>query len=424
MFWKTMTVFLWCAGTLFLTGGAAERGRIPRLLLAAAGGAAAAVCCLFWPEEGTAGMLIALGFGCVLFLAAGLLLFKDRLRFVFNWLSSVQFCMLLLPAARFGRGSGIWEYVFYTTAALLAVLSPFVWSRTGQILRGKITEQFPGTAELPLWAPLLPAAGLLWQAVIFALIRGDGLDALLLGTLALAPAPLLSLLGFRLTSELLESVRREEEMGRWQQESRDYMNVIRAQRHDYNFHLHAVVGLIGNGEYEECRRYLEKMAGEAADVNDIMPVSDAVVGSMLHNMRQEARKRGSKITYDITYDMTDALCNGFECNKIIGNLLQNALDALTTREALEQGIHMAVFKRRGNTVITVENYFDGDKDQIARVFEPGYSTKHRHEGIGLSMVLRTVRQYGGRIYPEFEENLIRFVVNIPNKVNLPEGEGK
>lgn len=424
MFWKAAAVFLWCAGTLFLTGGAVERGRIPRLLFAVAGGAATAVCCLFLPAESTAGMLIALGCGWALFLAAGLLLFKDRLRLVFNWLLSIQFCTLLLPAARFGQGSGIWEYAFYTAAALLAALSPLVWGRIGQILRGETTGQLPGAAELPLWAPLFPAVGLLWQTVIFALIRGDGLGTLLLGTLALAPAPLLSLLGFRLTSELLESSRREREMGRWQQESRDYMSVIRAQRHDYNFHLHAVVGLIGNGEYEECRRYLEKMAGEAADVNDIMPVSDAVVGSMLHNMRQEARKRGSDITYDITYDMADVLCNGFECNKIIGNLLQNALDALTTREALERGIHMAIFKRRGNTVITVENYFDGDKDQIARVFEAGYSTKHRHEGIGLSMVLRTVRQYGGRVYPEFEEGLIRFVVNIPNKVNLSEGEGK
>lgn len=423
MFWEAATVFLWCAGTLFLMGGAAELGRIPRLLLAAAGGAAA-VCCLFLPVEGTVGMLTALGCGWALFLMAGLLLFKDRLRLVFNWLLSVQLGTLLLPAARFGPGSEIWEYAFYTTAALLAALSPFVWSRTGQLPHGKMTGQFPGAAELPLWALLFPAAGLLWQAVIFALIRGDGLSTLFLGTLALAPAPLLSLLGFRLTSELLESNRREREMGRWQQESRDYMSVIRAQRHDYNFHLHAVVGLIENGEYEECRRYLEKMAGEAADVNDIMPVSDAVVGSMLHNMRQEARKRGSNITYDITYDMADVLCNGFECNKIIGNLLQNALDALTTREALERGIHMAIFKRRGNTVITVENYFDGDKDQIARVFEPGYSTKHRHEGIGLSMVLRTVRQYGGRVYPEFEEDLIRFVVNIPNKVNLSEGEEK
>jgi hypothetical protein len=38
------------------------------------------------------------------------------------------------------------------------------------------------------------------------------------------------------------------------------------------------------------------------------------------------------------------------------------------------------------------------------------------------MVARTVERYGGRIYPEFEGDVLRFVVNIPNRVRLPEGE--
>ena len=79
---------------------------------------------------------------------------------------------------------------------------------------------------------------------------------------------------------------------------------------------------------------------------------------------------------------------------------------------------MCVFRRRGNTVITVENRFTGERSAILRAFEVGYSTKKHHEGIGLSMVQRTLEQCGGRIYPEFEGERIRFVVNIPNRVNL------
>ena len=71
----------------------------------------------------------------------------------------------------------------------------------------------------------------------------------------------------------------------WQQESRDYMNTIRSQRHDFNLHLHAISGLISAGEYEECGKYVRKLVEDAAAVNDIMPVADAVVGSMLYNMR-------------------------------------------------------------------------------------------------------------------------------------------
>lgn len=208
--------------------------------------------------------------------------------------------------------------------------------------------------------------------------------------------------------------------GRWQQESRDYMNTIRSQRHDFNLHMHAISGLISSGEYDECSKYVRKLVADAAAINDIMPVADAVVGSMLYNMREQARRKGSDITYHITYDMEDVVCNGFECNKIIGNLLQNAIDALQTPEDLAYGIQASIFKRRGYTVITVENRFTGDKDAIARAFEPGYSTKQKHDGIGLPMVLRTVAQYAGRIYPEFEDERIRFVVNIPNRITLKE----
>ena len=208
----------------------------------------------------------------------------------------------------------------------------------------------------------------------------------------------------------------------WQRESRDYMNTIRSQRHDFNLHLHAISGLISSGEYEECGKYVRKLVSDAAAVNDIMPVADAVVGSMLYNMREQARRKGSDIIYDITYDMEDVVCNGFECNKIIGNLLQNAIDALVSPEDIACGIHASIFKRRGYTVITVENRFTGNKDTIAKAFDAGYSTKSKHDGIGLSMVLRTVEQYAGRVYPEFEAEKIRFVVNIPNRLTLKKEE--
>lgn len=231
----------------------------------------------------------------------------------------------------------------------------------------------------------------------------------------------LSLLLRRETILHLKSEELCDAMNRWQYESRDYMNTIRSQRHDFNLHLHAISGLINSGEYEKCSEYAGKLVSEANDVNDIMPVTDAVVGSMLYNMREEARRKGTDIVYNITYDMEDILCNGFECNKIIGNLLQNAIDALNTEEDKKQGIKLSIFKRRGNTVIISENRFIGDPDRIARVFEAGFSTKRGHDGIGLSMVMRTVKAYGGREYPEFDGNLIRFVVNIPNKINLSAG---
>ena len=317
--------------------------------------------------------------------------------------------------APLGVAEGLnWQYA----AALVIVFLCAALSR-----RPRLPDpQLPAARYRALCLPpaLAVPADLLVLAALFVAGPLAGTPALLISAALLTVFALAMLYWGELLrrTELSELA---DAMGRWQRDSRDYMNVIRSQRHDLNLHLNAISGLLAGGQYDACHAYVAKLVADAGDVNDIMPLSDAVVGSMLYNMREEARRRGSDITYRITYDMADALCNGFECNKIIGNLLQNAIDALDTDEDRAAGIRLCIFKRRGNTVITCENRFTGDRAAIARAFEPGFSTKRRHEGIGLAMVKKTAERCGGRIYVEFEDELIRFVVNIPNKVNLNAG---
>lgn len=316
----------------------------------------------------------------------------------------------------------IWQYAFFT-AVLILCLSLVRTDKDGEKKQSDILKAFYTDKRKSYWViSCLPCGVFLPSILISAVFKIQTvLSAFVLSAVLLVFYIVLMWLqrefSMRITAEEMNNA-----MNRWHRESRDYMNTIRSQRHDFNLHLHAISGLINSKEYEKCSEYVQKLVSDANAVNDIMPVSDAVVGSMLYNMREEARRRGSDIIYHITYDMEDIICNGFECNKIIGNLLQNAIDALHTPEDKEYGIRLNIFKRRGNTVITTENRFTGDPDKIARVFETGYSTKKGHDGIGLSMVLRTAEQYGGRVYPEFEDDKIRFVVNIPNKVHLLKGD--
>lgn len=227
----------------------------------------------------------------------------------------------------------------------------------------------------------------------------------------------------RLCAEHYTLTKTYREMQAWQQGARDYMNTIRSQRHDFNIHMHAIDGMIENGDYEQCRRYVGKMVEEANDVNDIMPVYDAMIGSMLYNMRREAQLLGSDIAYDIKYDMKHVVCNAFECNKIIGNLLRNAIDALDNEQAIQQGIQVNIFRRSGDAVIMVSNYFHGDEQTILRAFDMNWSSKAEHEGIGLGMIERMLKKHGGRIMVEWLDKSITFIVHIPVKY-LPEEDTK
>lgn len=408
-------MWMWCTGALYLLGVTAfisvwVRGSLPKPLVPAAALVCGALSALVPSlEEGTRFLLL-------LILGSAGYLVSCRISRLSHILQSASLlvCALApwLPLLRLAHFP--WEYGALWTVLFLCLLYEGA-SRVRQGKLSSVSDQYAAQKQESLLM-LLPLLILLPALALTLLPQTCSLTAAVYMGILFLLAILLVLLQDQIRQRVrLQMLNRA--FARWQQESCDYMNTIRSQRHDFNLHLHAISGLVASGEYAECGAYVQRLAAEAAAVNDIMPVADAVVGSMLYNMRETARKKGSDIYYQITYDMAEVLCSGFECNKIIGNLLQNALDALTTPEDLAYGIRTTIFKRKGCTVITVENKFDGDMDAIAKVFEPGYSTKKHHEGIGLPMVLQSVTRCGGRVYPEFEDGKIRFVVSLPNRIS-------
>ena len=414
-------MLMWITAAVYLLGAAAfvsvwTKGRQPNVIPLAAAVICGA-CAAFIPGLTEAWrFFIALIFGWTGWLIAAFIVSRELI--VQSATMLLAFVTSWLPFARMDPVE--WEYVLIA----VAVLSCFLFGVASHVKNGElspVSEQY-SAKKYESFLVLLPLISvLLAPLVTFSQSKPSVFAAAVTTGMLFITSALLFILQDQIRQRVkAQTLNRAYE--EWQKESRDYMNTIRSQRHDFNLHLHAISGLVSNGEYEECGEYVRKLAAEAAAVNDIMPVADAVVGSMLYKMREKARGKGSDIYYSITYDMADTVCNGFECNKIIGNLLQNAIDALESDEDKEFGIRTSIFKRRGFTVVTVENRFSGDVDSIAKAFEPGYSTKKKHEGIGLSMVKRTVTHYGGRIYPEFEDGRIRFVVNIPNRIGAQETE--
>lgn len=313
------------------------------------------------------------------------------------------------------------DYSFYGLIVLLSVIFAGLYKINGRSEQWLNAVKEAGkTVHVILCC--IPILGVAVQLLILLLYRPHTGNLTAIGiSIVLIWIATATLLIQRLCAEHYTLTKTNREMQAWQQEARDYMNTIRSQRHDFNIHLHAIDGMIVNKEYEQCRRYINKMVEDAGAVNDIMPVYDATIGSMLYNMRKEAQLIGSDIYYDIKYNMKDVVCNAFECNKIIGNLIQNALDALDCEEAIRQGIRVNIFRRSGNAVITVSNYFHGDEQAVLRAFDMNWSGKTGHEGIGLGMIERTLKKYGGKIMAEWQDLNVTFIVHIPVKYLLEEG---
>ena len=202
----------------------------------------------------------------------------------------------------------------------------------------------------------------------------------------------------------------------YRSEMQAFMSVIRSQRHDYNFHVQALSGLINEGNIEDCRAYLNNLVRDSADMNTILPIRDPAIAALVYSFRTMAREDGIELHLDIQNDLSCVATSVYETNKVIGNLLQNAIDEVRTHEDKSFGIYLYILKRGENCIIHVANKLApaADAESCLRdMYKPGCTTKASHEGIGLSSVQHLLSRYRGVVYSRLEGDIIHFVAKIP-----------
>lgn len=194
-----------------------------------------------------------------------------------------------------------------------------------------------------------------------------------------------------------------------------FMNIIRSQRHDYNFHVQTLAGLIRRGNFTECRKYVEELEQDTQEINALLPIQDPSVSAAIHNFRLLASQDGIVIHFDIRYDLSQIATNSYETNKIIGNLLQNAIDETKKHRDKSTGILLNIIKRNEFCVIRVSNSLEElpSAKEIGRYYQQGYSTKQGHDGIGLSSIRIIAERYGGSIETQLEDCIIHFIARVP-----------
>ncbi len=198
----------------------------------------------------------------------------------------------------------------------------------------------------------------------------------------------------------------------YREEMETFMNVIRSQRHDYNFHVRTLAGLVQSGDMDACRAYLDELVQDSVEMNQLLPIQDPAISATIFSFRALAARAGIRLHIDVQNDLSAIATNVYETNKIISNLLQNAIDEVSTHADKSYGIWLYVLKRGQFCLIHTANEL-GDTPVDGNVFRQGYTTKSGHDGVGLSSVRALVERYHGLVYTRQEDGLIHFVAQIP-----------
>jgi len=315
-----------------------------------------------------------------------------------------------------------------TLAVYLAVASALALIILGSIrkfgpdpegLKGLGGNKNNGVGRGPSAAALLPAAGLTAFAAFSVHLLPSLKGTAGIVMLAFSWIAIVCFMVWLKTIAAYNVRNDEMDMNReYMEEMQTFLKTMRSQRHDFNFHVHVLDGLMKRGEYQKCREYLESLCVDTEAVNSLIPISDMAIAALINNYREMCLKKRIPLELDIEDNMSGIVCTVYEANKIIGNLLQNAYDeaSLQPGGSTAYGIRLNIFKRSGMTTIRISNKVT-DVSKIVEICEFGHSGKSGHDGIGLNNIMQIVDRHGGVFYWEIKEkNIINFIVKIPNRV--------
>ena len=182
-------------------------------------------------------------------------------------------------------------------------------------------------------------------------------------------------------------------------------DALRAQQHEFSNRLHVLSVLVGMGDHDEAMTYLSEIsttsAGQAEDLRS--RITPAALAALLLAKVTIAAERGSllEVTDDSRLDHPGPDPQALVT--IVGNLIDNALDAVATSAPPRRvTVHLAYDDDANVIVVNVSDSGPGVSPELAeRVFLDGYTTKSPRAGVqrglGLALVHRLVSRLGGRI---------------------------
>ncbi len=186
-------------------------------------------------------------------------------------------------------------------------------------------------------------------------------------------------------------------------EVKSYINALRAQHHEHLNKLHVISGLLQLERFDEATQYITRTMVKQQELFDFLRnriIPPSISGLLLAKIN-EAKEHHINCTID-----PDSIFPATEEKNIdsyviiIGNLLQNAIEALKKSNRTEKHISISFLYRENNLIISIGDNGPGiPAGEHERIFSKGFTTKEQSEerGYGLYLLKQHVAKLNGYI---------------------------
>lgn len=181
-----------------------------------------------------------------------------------------------------------------------------------------------------------------------------------------------------------------------------YVAALRAQTHEFANKLQTISGMIELGEYDSSVAYIKRIAGAQKNLVSLLVqnIKEPFVGGLLIGKISEAAEKNCPVFVD-----PDSFLSGLRPEieenlliTIIGNLLDNAVEAVLSLPVELRSVTVRIVETDGEINISIKDSGEGIAPAtLARIFEPGFSTKGEQRGYGMANVRRCIERLKGTI---------------------------
>ncbi|WP_345666964.1 sensor histidine kinase [Streptomyces similanensis] len=193
-----------------------------------------------------------------------------------------------------------------------------------------------------------------------------------------------------------------EQLGRELDSTHGLIDALRAQDHEHANRMHTLLGLLELEMFDDAVEFVGEVVGDhrATSEQVMEKIRDPLLAALLVGKATVAAERGVALWVSDRTWLPDGLVDPRGLVTVVGNLVDNALDAVAATPHARVEVEL---RAEGRTVVLrVWDTGPGiPADRRDLIFTEGWSTKqppaHGKRGLGLSLVRRLAERHGGGV---------------------------
>ena len=163
---------------------------------------------------------------------------------------------------------------------------------------------------------------------------------------------------------------------------------VRGFKHDFDNIVTTIGDYIKTNDMEGLEKYYSQLQEDCSKVNNLYILNPDIINNpgiynLLTTKYSEAEENGIKVNLTFLLDLNELHMKIYEFARILGILLDNAIDAASECDEKVLNIVFRNEAKNNRNIILIENTYKDKNVDLNQIFNKGITGKENHTGLGL-----------------------------------------